>query len=518
MREAATYAKLDQLAQELKPTHLKSLFDTPKRFDNYHAQMKGLLFDYSKQKINDDVFAALMAFAEELNLKDWIARLQDGDELNHTEGRKAWHTALRNLSNPIDEVTTEWDKMAHIVEELHLKQMRGYSGKAIRDVVNIGVGGSDLGPLMITHALEMQAKDEAPNVHFVSTLDGRQLQTILKKLNPETTLFVVASKSFTTIDTQSLALTAKAWIREHCHCEKTVMRHFIGLSTNVEKMTEWGILPENQLLFWDWVGGRFSMWSTIGFTIAVQLGMEGYKQMLQGAHDMDIHFRDTPYAQNIPVLLGLIGIWNTNFLDLAGQAILPYDSRLKYFASYLEQLEMESNGKHTKRNGEFVDYRTCPILWGEVGPNAQHAFYQLLHQGTEKVMSDFILFKEGHDSSERACYHQRLNIANCLAQSRAMMIGQDSDNGHKHYPGDQVSSTLLLDRVDAYHLGMLVALYEHKVFVQSVVWNINPFDQWGVELGKKLALDIMQRIDHKDTDGLDQSTSGLLQQIWSHNE
>ena len=517
MKELTAFKTLSELASSIKQTHLKSLFDSPNRFENYHAEMNGLLFDFSKQKVSDEVFQGLMDLANELDIKDWVKRLLDGEELNHTEGRKAWHTELRNLSKPNELVATEWKKMEHIINELHLKQMRGFSGKPITDIVNIGVGGSDLGPLMITHALEMQAASTAPDVHFVSTLDGRQLQALLLKLNPETTIFAVASKSFTTIDTLSLAETAKNWMREHCHCDETLMRHFVGISTNVPMMTEWGILPEYQLQFWDWVGGRFSMWSTIGFTIAAQLGMEGYKQMLQGAHDMDLHFRDTPYEKNIPVLLGLLGVWNTNFLNLAGQAILPYDSRLKYFASYLEQLEMESNGKHTKRGGDFVDYRTCPILWGEVGPNAQHAFYQLLHQGTEKVMSDFILFKEGHDKSERSCFHQRLNISNCLAQSRAMMIGQDSDNPHKHYPGDQVSNTLLMDRVDAYHLGMLVALYEHKVFVQSVVWNINPFDQWGVELGKKLAMDILNRFDNTDIENLDQSTAGLLNIIWSHN-
>ncbi|BBP45221.1 glucose-6-phosphate isomerase [Thiosulfatimonas sediminis] len=517
MKQFNAYQPLSILAETLQQTHLNTLFaSNSQRFADFHVQMPGAMLDFSKQKITQEVLDGLIGMAEEANLADWINRLINGDELNHTEGRKAWHTALRNMSDPIPEVAEAWQKMAYIVDELHQKQMRGYSGKAITDVVNIGVGGSDLGPLMITHALEMQQLPSSPQIHFVSTLDGRQLQSILAKTNPETTLFIVASKSFTTIDTLSLAETAKSWILNSCQNHSEAMRHFIGISTSPEKMGEWGILPQMQLAFWDWVGGRFSMWSTIGLTVAIQLGMDGFKQMLKGAHEVDEHFRKTPFRENIPVLIGLIGIWNTNFLKLAGQAILPYDSRLKHFASYLEQLEMESNGKHTQRNGEFVDYRTCPILWGEVGPNAQHAFYQLLHQGTERVMSDFILFKEGQGSGERAAFHQNLNIANCLAQSRAMMVGQDSDNPHKHYPGDQVSNTLLMTRVDAHHLGMLVAIYEHKVFTQSVIWNINPFDQWGVELGKKLAMGILDSIDRQDASELDQSTQGILQQIWEH--
>jgi len=280
-------------------------------------------------------------------------------------------------------------------------------------------------------------------------------------------------------------------------------------------MKEWGLLPEHQLLFWDWVGGRFSLWSTIGLTIALQQGMEGFNAFLQGAHEMDVHFRTTPFKDNVPVTLGLISVWNINFLNLAGQAILPYDSRLKYLASYLEQLVMESNGKHVNRKGEMVDYRTCPILWGEVGPNAQHAFYQLMHQGTERVMSDFILYAEVVRKNERNTFHHNLNIANCLAQSSALMVGKTDEDPNKDYPGGQVSNTLLFDKLDAKHLGMMIALYEHSVFVQSVIWDINPFDQWGVELGKKIALEILQKIEDKDTEGLDSSTQGILKSIWN---
>ncbi|WP_319380077.1 glucose-6-phosphate isomerase [Thiomicrorhabdus sp.] len=509
---------LTQLAPEYKKTHLKTFFtEGNERFEEFHIHIPGMLYDFSKQKVDHQIVDNLLQMAEEMHLSDWIEKLFSGEKINASEGRAAWHTALRDIETPLPEVSEQWRKMETIVHELHNKQLRGYEGSPITDVVNIGVGGSDLGPLMITHALEMQKHPKAPHIHFVSTLDARQLEQLLAELNPATTLFVVASKSFTTIDTLSLADTAKFWIQQSTDCPRAIQHHFIGISANPPKMTEWGIAENFQLNFWDWVGGRYSMWSAIGLTIALELGMEGFKDLLAGAHAMDTHFRTAPFKENIPVMVGLIGVWNTNFLDLAGQAILPYDSRLKYFASYLEQLEMESNGKHVRRNGEKTSYRTCPILWGEVGPNAQHAFYQLLHQGTEKVMADFILFIHGQTKNERGQFHHNLNIANCLAQSRAMMIGQDSEDPNKVYPGDQVSNTILMNEVNAYQLGMLVSLYEHKVFVQSVMWDINPFDQWGVELGKKIALDILNRIQTCDSNGLDSSTVGILKTIWKDN-
>lgn len=518
MKTYKEFATLLKQSETAKARHLASLFDkNPTRFEDFSASMSGLTFDYSKQNITADERNALIAMAKEAKLSEWINRLFTGDKINHTEGRAAGHTFLRDIENPKPEVSQEWQKMQTLVDQIHAKQLRGYSGKAFTDVVNIGVGGSDLGPLMITHALKGQRSIHAPDLHFVSTLDGTQLHRLLRTLNAETTLFIVASKSFTTIDTLSLAKTAKEWVSKHSPTEIGTQQHFIGVSTNQEKMNEWGLLPEHQLLFWEWVGGRFSLWSTIGLTIAIQQGMEGFKAFLRGAHEMDLHFQKTPFEQNIPVLLGLVGVWNINFLDVAGQAILPYDSRMNYLASYLEQLEMESNGKHTRRDGEFVSHRTCPILWGEVGPNAQHAFYQLMHQGTERVMADFILFAQPAGQSERHHYHHNLSIANCLAQSRALMIGQQNDDPHKDYPGGQVSNTLLFDKLDAKHLGMLIALYEHKVFVQSVIWDINPFDQWGVELGKKIALEILEKIEQKDPSSFDVSTQGILHSIWKVN-
>jgi len=518
MKNYDSYSTLNELSEIASQRHLASLFDNnPDRFKDFNASMKGLTFDYSKQNMTETDRENLLKMAEEAKLPEWIDKLFAGEKVNHTEGRAAGHTFLRDLENPKSEVAQEWQKMEELVDRIHTRQLRGYSGKAITDVVNIGVGGSDLGPLMITHALKGQRSPHAPELHFVSTLDGTQLHRLLRTLSAETTLFIVASKSFTTIDTLSLAKTAREWIEKHSPTETGTMQHFIGVSTNAPKMDEWGLLPEHQLLFWEWVGGRFSLWSAIGLTIAIQQGMEGFKLFLRGAHEMDLHFKNTPLKDNIPVMLGLAGVWNINFLDVAGQAILPYDSRMKYLASYLEQLEMESNGKHTSREGNFIEHRTCPILWGEVGPNAQHAFYQLMHQGTERVMADFIIFAKSAGPTERHIYHHNLNIANCLAQSRALMIGQKNDDPHKDYPGGQVSNTLLFDKLDAKHLGMLIALYEHKVFVQSVIWNINPFDQWGVELGKKIALEILEKIEQKDSSSFDVSTQGILETIWEIN-
>ncbi|HHT00578.1 MAG TPA: glucose-6-phosphate isomerase, partial [Thiomicrospira sp.] len=429
MNKLPSYDVLKQLSQQAKTRHLASLFnENPDRFSGFHAKLPGLVLDYSKQNITKEEREALLNLAEEAKLSEWIEKLFKGEKVNHTEGRAAGHTALRDLQNPKPEVSKEWEKMEHLVDRIHTKQLRGFSGKAITDVVNIGVGGSDLGPLMVTHALKGVRSPLAPELHFVSTLDGKQLQRLLKTLSAETTLFIIASKSFTTIDTLSLAKTAREWIESHSPSKAGTLQHFIGVSTNTEMMNDWGLLPDHQLLFWDWVGGRFSLWSTIGLSIALQQGIEGFKSFLQGANEMDLHFRNTPFKDNTAVLLGLISVWNINFLDLAGQAILPYDSRLKYLASYLEQLVMESNGKHVNRAGENVNYRTCPILWGEVGPNAQHAFYQLMHQGTERVMADFILYAQAHGNTERHTFHHNLNIANCLAQSRALMIGQKGND------------------------------------------------------------------------------------------
>jgi len=517
---------------------LKNLFADSSRSERFSIELEEMFLDYSKNRITDTTLELLLDLAEQQQLPDWINKLLCGEEVNDTEHRPAMHAALRagglnvqgQALNVQDDIESEFQKMTLIVDRIRSGHWRGFSGKPITDVVNIGVGGSDLGPLMMTTAL--QTIKSPINLHFISSIDGTQTSNILKKLNQETTLFLLASKSFTTIDTLSNAETAKDWLAEVIDDPKTLLsQHFVGVSTKPEMMSEWGIPEENQLIFWDWVGGRYSMWSTIGLPIALQIGMEGFREMLHGASVMDQHFGSAPLAENIPVLMGLIDVWNINFLDIHAKAILPYDARLKYLPSYFEQLVMESNGKAVNRDGDKVAYKTCPILWGEVGPNAQHAFYQLLHQGTQSVMCDFIAPVErddfdAHGLSEKdgsLRYQHELALANCFAQSRVLMLGdaaipetikEQFNSPFKHYPGNQPSNTILLKSISAKTMGMLVALYEHKTFVESVIWEINPFDQWGVELGKLIAKETHSALkDTKKAEEFDASTQALIKRV-----
>ena len=469
-----------------------------------------------------------------------------GDRVNVSEDRAAMHWALRiplgyqhpdMPKNLCEQVHEQLAKMQGLVNDLRTGHWRGYSGQTITDVVNIGVGGSDLGPLMAAHALDDSAvcnnlnlKHTVPNIHFVSSMEGSQIASLLQRLKPETTLFVIASKSFTTQDTLANVDTALGWFKQSCDDLTLIKRcHFIGVSTRADLMQSWGIAPEHQLQFWDWVGGRFSLWSAIGLSLAVKIGFDAFREFLAGAHFMDKHFRTAPFEENLPVINALIGVWNTNFLNINAHAILPYDGRLKYLPAYLEQLEMESNGKSVRQNGSWVSYRTCPIIWGEVGTNAQHAFYQLLHQGTERVTSDFLLvanrYQEPHysDIADTLKEQHRLGLANGLAQSQLLALGErvlhdvDSLPNHKRYQGNQPNTTFVLDDLSPYSLGALIALYEHKVFVQSVIWDINPFDQWGVELGKKLAHVTHSLLLEDETAELaevvDDSTAGLLRHL-----
>ncbi len=543
MSRPSTLASWYALQQEAKQTgnrHLRDMSNDKQRFTQLSRSFNGLLLDFSKQRIEPLTLQLLLQLAEECQLTSKINDLLGGQPINNSELRPALHTALRlpakaklfvegedvNLA-----VQASLTKMQQLVAKLQAGQWRGVTGLPITDVVNLGVGGSDLGPLMVCHALAgFKPEQTAPlNLHFVSTIDGSQLAERLKKLNPATTLFIFSSKSFSTIDTLTNANTARHWLIDKLGKETLVIKqHFIGVSASTKKMTEWGIAKEHQLIFWDWVGGRYSLWSAIGLPIALQIGMDGFRELLAGAHALDVHFANNPLANNLPVLLALTGIWNINFLNIRAQAILPYDGRLKYFPDYLTQLEMESNGKSTTREGEAVEYATCPVLWGELGPNAQHAFYQLLHQGTEAVNCDFIApihrYDEIKDSETRRQFQDqhRLSLANCFAQSRLLMLGDaavpKSAAGeampHMLYRGNQPSTTLLMNELTPYNLGQLIALYEHKVFVQAAIWNINPFDQWGVELGKKIALATEQALLAKDKQAIalafDPSTSGLL--------
>lgn len=529
---------LYRTAQQMHYVHLTELFaQQPNRFDDYSLEFNGLLFDYSKQRVNDDVLQHLVQSAKQQHLSSWIERLFSTEAINYTEKRAAMHWALRlpeqdsEFPELAEKVHEQLNRLYDVVNKIHAGQYRGATGEVIQDVVNIGVGGSDLGPLMASTALSdfKQQTAKTLNVHFVSTMDGSQLSDLLHQLRPETTLFIISSKSFGTIDTLSNAQTVRLWLEKALGQRPAVLKnHFIGISTRTDKMAEWGIAPQNRFLLWDWVGGRYSLWSCIGFPIMLTIGVEGFKQFLAGAYAIDQHFRQSEFSANIPVLMALIGIWNSNFLDIKTHAILPYDGRLKYFAPYLQQLEMESNGKSVQRNNEKVTYGTCPIVWGDVGPNAQHAFYQLLHQGTQAVSCDFIAPIRRYnaqqytyaENAEALIEQHHLALSNCLAQSRLLAFGNQALDEqelqdlpeYKQYAGNQPSTTILLNELNPYSLGMLIALYEHKVFVQSVMWNINPFDQWGVEKGKEIAnqiLPILNRTQH-DLSALDGSTQGLL--------
>ncbi len=555
----ASWQKLEQLAK--KDWSLVQLFvddanQGHKRIDKFCIQSQGIYFDYAKQCIDDEVHQALLNLAKDCQLKARIDSLLKGEKVNISENRSALHTALRlpksaSLSvdgqDVVQAVHESLNRAEQMVTRIREKLWRGYSGKAITDVINIGVGGSDLGPLMAATALDSFA-DTDVQVHFISNMDGKQLGSLLDKLNPETSLFIISSKSFGTVDTLSNAQTALTWLLKTGASRQSILRrHFIGISANLSKMSEWGIYPDNQLALWQWVGGRFSMWSAIGLAIAIRIGMSGFREMLAGANAMDKHFATTDFSQNLPVMLGLIGVWNSTFLNIHAHTVLPYDGRLRYLPSYLTQLEMESNGKSVTINGEQVDYSTSPILWGEIGSNAQHAFYQLLHQGTQQVSCDFIACVDGdnyysnkatenHQEKSAELQHQHnLSLANCLAQSRVLAFGNQAVteksevaivSAHKseldkfkRYRGNQPSTTILLDSLTPRSLGALIALYEHKVYVMASIWNINPFDQWGVEMGKKMADSVYSELVNNKTAinqscrSFDASTDALLAHI-----
>lgn len=522
--------------EDMKSIHMRDLFNgDPQRFNKYSLAVDDLLLDYSKNIITDTTLELLLNWAQQAHLSQWIERMFRGEKINYTENRAVLHVALRDQSNtPIlvdgvdvmPKVNAVLAHMADFSEAVRRGQWRGYTGKPISDIVNIGIGGSDLGPMMVTEALKPYGKKDL-NVHFVSNVDGTHLAETLKKLDPETVLFVIASKTFTTQETLSNATSARHWFLNHAHDPGQVAKHFVAVSTNTALVREFGIDTRNMFEFWDWVGGRYSLWSAIGLSIVLFIGMENFKALLRGAHVMDRHFLKAPLRQNMPVILGLIGLWYNNFFGARTHAILPYDQYLHRFPAYFQQGDMESNGKRVDRQGEFVDYATGPVIWGEPGTNGQHAFYQLIHQGTQMIPADFLIAARSHNPLGD---HHEILLSNFFAQTEALLKGKTPAEAqqelhqaglspaeitallpHKCFPGNRPSNALLYRQLDPFTLGRLIALYEHKIFVQGIVWNINSFDQWGVELGKQLAKAILPELaGGAVVTSHDVSTNGLI--------
>ncbi|MDX8379055.1 MAG: glucose-6-phosphate isomerase [Gallionella sp.] len=519
-----------------KTQHMRQLFEEDMaRAEKFSVQFGSLLFDYSKNRITLETKKLLLDLAEQAALPAYIERMFSGDKINLTEQRAVLHTALRNRSNKpvlvqgkdvMPDVRRVLALMRQFSHNVRSGQHLGHTGRAITDIVNIGIGGSDLGPMMVCEALKPYASGNL-RAHFVSNVDASQLSETLKKLNAETTLFIVSSKTFTTQETLTNAHSARTWLIAQLGAEAAVTKHFAAVSTNLKATAAFGIPADHVFEFWNWVGGRYSLWSAIGLPIALYIGMDKFEELLDGAHAMDEHFRTAPADQNIPVLLGMLGIWYGNFFGADSNAVLPYDQYLHRFSAYLQQLEMESNGKGVDREGHCVDYDTGMIVWGEAGTNGQHAFYQLIHQGTRIIPADFLA--PIHSQNPMGKHHDIL-LANCFAQTEALMKGKTPAEAreeltaqglagetleallpHKVLPGNRPSNTLLFERLDPHTLGMLIALYEHKVFVQGIVWNINSFDQWGVEFGKQLAKKILpELLDTSINSPHDASSNALI--------
>ncbi len=533
--QSPAWQALKSHAEESKSMRIQDLFaEDASRFESHSRRLPGALFDFSKHRTTGQTLDLLMALAEESNITSYIEKMFGGDTINSTEGRAVLHTALRNRSErPVrvngsdimPDVRRVLAKMRVFSDAVRSGSHVGHTGKRITDIVNIGIGGSDLGPVMVTEALKPYWQ-EGLSVHFVSNIDGTHLVETLKPLDPETTLFCVASKTFTTQETITNATSARAWLLESLSDPAAVAKHFVALSTNKSAVAAFGIDTNNMFEFWDWVGGRYSLWSAIGLPIALTIGMDRFEELLEGAYQADEHFRTTPLHDNIPVLMAMLGIWYQNFHGAHSHAILPYDQYMHRFAAYLQQGDMESNGKSVDRDNRSIsDYNTGSVIWGEPGTNGQHAFYQLIHQGTRLVPCDFIA--PIHSQNELGQHHDIL-MANFFAQTEALMVGKtpeqvrdelaaaglsDRDDliAHKTFSGNRPTTSILVDRLDAKTLGTLVALYEHKIFVQGIVWNINSFDQWGVELGKQLAKAILPELTSKGPIAShDASTNALI--------
>ncbi len=529
------YKYLSNHYVDIAPKHLTELFAADKeRFAKFSITFGDILFDYSKNRIDDTTKALLLQLARECRLEEAINAMFAGDAINETEGRAVLHTALRHQGDGpvlvdgkdvIPDVKAVLTKMRGFSERIIGGDWKGHTGKPITDVVNIGIGGSDLGPVMVTEALKPYKNHL--NIHFVSNVDGTHIAETLKKVEPETTLFLIASKTFTTQETMANAHTARQWLLDSGAAADAVAKHFVALSTNAKAVAEFGIDTQNMFEFWDWVGGRYSLWSAIGLSIVLSIGYENFEQLLQGANASDKHFRETPFEENIPVIMALLGVWYNNFFDAETQAILPYDQYLHRFAAYFQQGDMESNGKYVDREGNPVEYQTGPIIWGEPGTNGQHAFYQLIHQGTKLIPCDFIAPAQTHNPIGE---HHTLLLSNFFAQTEALMNGKDeaevitelkasgkSDEEiarlktFKIFEGNRPSNSFLIKKITPFTLGSLIALYEHKIFVQGIIWNIFSFDQWGVELGKQLAGKILPELRNDEAiTSHDASTNGLI--------
>ncbi|GAA8085642.1 glucose-6-phosphate isomerase [Helicobacter pylori] len=544
LTQLKTYPKLLKHYEEIKEVHMRDWFFKDKgRASRYFVQLESLSLDYSKNRLNDTTLKLLFELANDCSLKEKIEAMFKGEKINTTEKRAVLHTALRSLNDTeilldnmevLKSVRSVLKRMRAFSDSVRSGKRLGYTNQVITDIVNIGIGGSDLGALMVCTALKRYGHPRL-KMHFVSNVDGTQILDVLEKINPASTLFIVASKTFSTQETLTNALTARKWFVERSGDEKHIAKHFVAVSTNKEAVQQFGIDEHNMFEFWDFVGGRYSLWSAIGLSIMIYLGKKNFNALLKGAYLMDEHFRNAPFESNLPVLMGLIGVWYINFFQSKSHLIAPYDQYLRHFPKFIQQLDMESNGKRISKKGEIIPYDTCPVVWGDMGINAQHAFFQLLHQGTHLIPIDFIA---SLDKKPNAKGHHEILFSNVLAQAQAFMKGKsyeealgellskglDKDEAkdlahHRVFFGNRPSNILLLEKISPSNIGALVALYEHKVFVQGVIWDINSFDQWGVELGKELAVPILQELEgHKSNAYFDSSTKHLIELYKNYNQ
>jgi glucose-6-phosphate isomerase len=533
---APAFKALSSHYEHIRKVHLKDMFRDEVRFGKFSIKLGEILFDYSKNRITEDTRQLLIDLAVECGLREAIDDMFAGEKINENEDRAVLHTALRFPARQgfmlegrdiLTDIHGVLDKMKTFSEKVISGEWKGYSGKAIRHIINVGIGGSDLGPVMVTEALKPYRNHI--QLHFVSNVDGTHIAETFKNIDPETSLFLIASKTFTTQETMANAYTAREWFLSNGGTEEALSKHFVAISTNEKGVTEFGIDPENMFEFWDWVGGRYSLWSAIGLSIACGVGFTNFRALLDGAHEADEHFRNTEFQNNIPIIMALLGIWYTNFFGAESHAILPYDQYMHRFPAYFQQADMESNGKSTDRDGDVIDYQTGPVIWGEPGTNGQHAFYQLIHQGTKLIPCDFIAPAQSHNPIGD---HHQLLLSNFFAQTEALMNGKtraeveaelkSAGKGareivelapFKVFDGDRPSNSILLKTISPFNLGMLIAIYEHKIFTQGIIWNVFSFDQWGVELGKQLAAKILPELkDETRVNGHDSSTNGLINQ------